>query len=54
MFLICDNVCTNWQKIGGHLERVSNIKPFINKRNWEGIKYLSDKNEKSYTTNFLP
>ena len=29
----------NYQEIKGNPERVSNIKLFINKCNWEGIKY---------------
>ena len=31
----------NYEEIEPHLERVSNIKPFINKYNLEGINYLS-------------
>ena len=35
----------NREEIGGHPERVSNIVPFINKYNWEGIKYPWGKDE---------
>ena len=31
----------NLEEIESHPERVSNIKPFINKYNWEGINYPS-------------
>ena len=31
----------NYEDIKWNLERVSNIKPFINKYNWEGIGYPS-------------
>ena len=31
----------NFEEIESHPERVSNIKPFINKYNWEGINYPS-------------
>ena len=31
----------NYEEIESHPERVSNIKPFINKYNWEGINYPS-------------
>ena len=35
----------NREAIGGHPERVSNIILFINKYNWEGIKYPSGKDK---------
>ena len=31
----------NYEDIESHPERVSNIAPFINKYNWEGINYPS-------------
>ena len=31
----------NYEEIESHPERVSNIKPFVNKYNWEGINYPS-------------
>ena len=34
-------VALNYEEIESHPERVSNIKPFINKYNWEGINYPS-------------
>ena len=34
-------VALHHQKVESHPERVSNIKPFINSYNWEGINYLS-------------
>ena len=44
-FQYAGTVALNCEEIGRHLERVSNIKPFINKHNWEGIKYLSGKDD---------
>ena len=35
------NVALNFEEIESHPGRVSNIKPFINKYNWEGINYPS-------------
>ena len=32
-------IALNYGEIGSHPERVSNIKPFINKYNWKGINY---------------
>ena len=32
-------VALNYEEIKSHPERVSNIKPLINKYNWKGIKY---------------
>ena len=32
-------VALNYEEIESHPERVSNIKPLINKYNWKGIKY---------------
>ena len=34
-------VALNYEEINRNLERVSNIKPFMNKYNWEGINYPS-------------
>ena len=34
-------VALHHQKVESHPERFSNIKPFINSYNWEGINYLS-------------
>ena len=34
-------VTLNYEEIKWNLERVSNIKPFINKYNWKGINYPS-------------
>ena len=34
-------VALNHREIKWSPERVSNIEPFINKRNWDGIKYPS-------------
>ena len=35
----------NYDEIGSHSERVSSIKPFINKYNLEGINYPSNKDD---------
>ena len=32
-------VALNHQNIENHVQRLSNIKPFINQYNWEGIKF---------------
>ena len=34
-------VSLNYEEIGSHPERASNIQPFINKYNWNGINYPS-------------
>ena len=34
-------VALNYEEIEPHSERVSNIKPFVNKYNWKGINYAS-------------
>ena len=31
------------EEIGKHSERITKIKPFINKYNWEGINFPSEK-----------
>ena len=33
----------NYEEIGKHAKRITKIKPFINKYNWEGINYPSEK-----------
>ena len=48
----------NYEKIKEHPERITKMKPFIAKYNWEGIKYQSEKDdwkksEKSSLTNAL-
>ena len=48
-------VALNFEEIESHPERVSNIIPFINKNNWEGINYppkIDDwkTTEKNYST----
>ena len=35
-------VALNYEEIESHPERVSSIKPFINKYNWKGINYPSN------------
>ena len=35
----------NYEEIGKHAERITKTKPFINKYNWEGINYPSEKND---------
>ena len=33
----------NHEEIGTHSERIAKIKPFINKYNWEGMNFPSEK-----------
>ena len=33
----------HYEEIGKHAERITKIKPFINKYKWEGINFLSEK-----------
>ena len=40
-FQYAATVALNYEEIESHPERVSSIKPFINKYNWEGINYPS-------------
>ena len=40
-FQYAATVTLNYEEIKWNPERVSNIKPFINKYNWKGINYLS-------------
>ena len=54
-------VALNHQNIGNHPERVSNIKPFINQYNWEGIDFPAgikdwkkfERNNKTIALNIL-
>ena len=41
MFSIRGNSCIKYEEIKWNPERVSNIKPYINKYNWKGINYPS-------------
>ena len=41
MFQYTVTVALNYKEIKWNPERVSNIKPFINKYNWKGINYSS-------------
>ena len=47
-FFPCNNitvtVALNHEEIGKHPERITKIKSFINKYNWEGINYPTKKN----------
>ena len=48
----------NHEEIGEHAERITKVKPFINKYKWEGIDFRSEKNdwkkfEKNNVTNGL-
>ena len=36
------NDALNYQNIETHPERISKLKPYINKYNWEGIEFLAD------------
>ena len=40
-FQYAETVALDYEEIESHTERASNIKPFINKYNWKGIKYPS-------------
>ena len=39
------NVALNYEQIKSHLERILNIKPFIDQCNWREINFLSHKND---------
>ena len=41
LFQYASTVALNREEIKRHLQRISKIKPFINKYNWNGIKYPS-------------
>ena len=61
-FQYAERVALNYEKIELHPERVSNIKPFINKYNWQGINTLSklddwktfERNNPTIALNILP
>ena len=38
-------VALNYEEIGKHSERITNIKPFINKYKWEGKNFPSEKDD---------
>ena len=44
-FQYAATIALNYEEIESHPEIVSNIKPFINKYDWEGINYPSKKDE---------
>ena len=51
-------VALNYQKIEKDPQRITKIKPFINKHSWEGINFSSEKDdwkkvEKNIVTNVL-
>ena len=46
MFSICCNSRIKSQKIGKYPDRKSKIKPFIDKYNWQGKKYSSEKDDR--------
>ena len=55
MFSICSNNCIKLWRNKWNSERPSNIKPFINKYNWEGINYpLNIDDWKTFEKNNLP
>ena len=35
----------NYEKIKRDPQRITKVKPFLNKCNWEGINYLSEKDD---------
>ena len=45
MFSIRSNCCIKYEETESNPERVSNIKPFINKYNWKGINYPSKRDD---------
>ena len=60
-FQYAATVALNYEETESHPERVSNIKPFINKYNWKGINYPSkidnwktfEKNNQTVALNIL-
>ena len=44
-FQYAATIALNYRGIKSHPERASNIMPFINKRNWDGIKHPSKIND---------
>ena len=61
MFSYAETVALNYGETESHPERVSNIEPFLNKYNWDRIRYLSkindwkkfEKNNSTITLNIL-
>ena len=61
MFSVSNNCGIKSSKIGKHPERISNIKPFIDKYNWKGIDFQAgikdwkhfEENNKEITLNIL-
>ena len=45
MFSIVITVALNYERIQKHAERITKIKIFINKYNWEGINFLLQKDD---------
>ena len=43
MFSYAITVASNHQNMGNNLERISNIKPFINQYNWKDINIKEDR-----------
>ena len=39
-------VALNHKTLAGHSEGITKLKPFIKKNNWEGINYLSEKDDR--------
>ena len=60
-FQYAATIALNYREIESHFERVSNVKPFINKYNWKGINYPSkiddwkifEKNNQTIALNIL-
>ena len=60
-FQYAATVALNYEETESHQERVSNIKPFINRYNWKGINYSSkiddwklfEKNNSTISLNIL-
>ena len=61
MLSICYHCCINYEKIKDHPERISRIRPFIDKYNWKEINFPShcedwekfESNNKSIALNML-
>ena len=45
MFSMRSNSCLNHEKVKRDPQRMTKIKPFIYKYNWEGINFLSEKDD---------
>ena len=53
-FQYTTTVALNHEELGKHPERITKNKPFIDKYNWEGINYASEKNDwKTFEKNNL-